>query len=529
MLNPYFQQGARSEQNLVQDLINEQLRMYGVEIYYLPRKYMTENTVIREVIESKFDDAYPLEAYIDNYDGYAENPVLLSKFGIEAQNEITLVISRERWETYIEPLMKNESNVKLTTRPKEGDIVYFPLGDRLFEIKYVEHEKPFYQLQKNYVYTLRCELFRYEDEVIDTGISEIDDELVGDNLADGTSEDGISTILGSTQTLTMVGTAVTATALTSLVNGAVRYVTMSNRGGGYTSPPIVGFSSAPSGGVTAVGSAIMIGGIVYCNSNINANQKSVQQVDLSNPGAGYTVAPAITFTSDSGSGAKATAGIGTTGCVGIVTVSASGSGYVISPTVTFSTPKHVGAAATAIIDSPMVGGGVSVTSAVISVGSASYLFPGGTTGGVFYKSAPTVTFSLQSGSSNSAEATATMGDYATTGGTVASVGLTTGGRFYDTAPTVTISHPGYSYASATTGLAGTAIDASSVAFTTTGRAYTTAPTVTIGAGIGTHTPYVTAVGIATWAWQGDGVVGIAAGVIIALVVTMLSQFRSKAS
>ena len=496
MLNPYFQQGARSEQNLVQDLINEQLRMYGVEIYYLPRKYMTENTVIREVIESKFDDAYPLEAYIDNYDGYAENPVLLSKFGIEAQNEITLVISRERWETYIEPLMKNESNVKLTTRPKEGDIVYFPLGDRLFEIKYVEHEKPFYQLQKNYVYTLRCELFRYEDEVIDTGVAEIDDELTGDSSS-GIGEDGIVTNLGPTQTLTFVGTGVTASAVTSLLDSGIRFITMTNRGGGYTTPPSVGISSAPAGGVTGIGSAIMIGGIKYCNLNINANQKSVQSVNLINSGAGYIVAPAITFTSDSGSGAKATAGIGTTGGIGIVTVSASGSGYVISPTITFSTPKHVGAAATAIIDSPMVGGGVSVTSAVISVGSASYLFPGGTTGGVFYKSAPTVTFSLPSGSSNSAKATATMGDYATTGGTVASVGLTTGGRFYDTAPIVTISHPGYSYASATIGLAGTAVDASSVAFTTTGRAYTTAPTVAIGRGIGTHTPYVTAVGIAT--------------------------------
>ena len=368
MLNPYFQQGARSEQNLVQDLINEQLRMYGVEIYYLPRKYMTENTVIREVIESKFDDAYPLEAYIDNYDGYAENPVLLSKFGIEAQNEITLVISRERWETYIEPLMKNESNVKLTTRPKEGDIVYFPLGDRLFEIKYVEHEKPFYQLQKNYVYTLRCELFRYEDEVIDTGISEIDDELVGDNLADGTSEDGISTILGSTQTLTMVGTAVTATAITGLVNGAVRYVTMSNRGGGYTSPPIVGFSSAPSGGVTAVGSAIMIGGISYCNLNINANQKSVQQVDLSNPGAGYTVAPALTFTSTSGAGAAATSTIGDA-VVGVITVTSGGSGYVIAPTVTFTNEVFLsgvttaGAAATSYISTAGIVTAVQITNA----------------------------------------------------------------------------------------------------------------------------------------------------------------------
>ena len=355
MLNPYFQQGARSEQNLVQDLINEQLRMYGVEIYYLPRKYMTENTVIREVIQSKFDDAYPLEAYIDNYDGYAENPVLLSKFGIEAQNEITLVISRERWENYIQPLMKNESNVKLTTRPKEGDIVYFPLGDRLFEIKYVEHEKPFYQLQKNYVYTLRCELYRYEDEVIDTGVAEIDDELTGDD-SDGTTDEGISTILGPTQTLTLVGTGVTATAVTNIVDGGVKYITMSNRGGGYINIPSVGLSSAPSGGVSAVGIASMIGGIQYCNLNINANQKSVQAIYLSNAGAGYTVAPAVTVTSSSGSGAAGTAYIGDA-VVGIITVTGGGSGYVESPSITFTNEVFlsgvttVSAAATAYLSS----------------------------------------------------------------------------------------------------------------------------------------------------------------------------------
>ena len=102
-LNPFFQQGARSEQNLVQDLINEQLRMYGVEIHYLPRKYMSEKTIIREVVQSTFNDSYPLEAYIVNFDGYADNPTLLSKFGIEQTNEVTLVISRERWETYIQP------------------------------------------------------------------------------------------------------------------------------------------------------------------------------------------------------------------------------------------------------------------------------------------------------------------------------------------------------------------------------------------------------------------------------------------
>ena len=103
--NPFFQQGSTSEQNLVQDLINEQLRMYGVEVHYSPRKYVAEGMVIREVVRSKFDDAYPLEAYLDTYDGYGENPVILTKFGIEQKNEITVTISRDRWETYIEPLM----------------------------------------------------------------------------------------------------------------------------------------------------------------------------------------------------------------------------------------------------------------------------------------------------------------------------------------------------------------------------------------------------------------------------------------
>ena len=179
MLNPFFQQGARTEQNLLQDLINEQLKMYGVEVHYLPRKYVTENSIIREVVQSTFDDAYPIEAYVESFDGYGDNPTLLSKFGIQATNEITLIISKERYETYISPLIKNEQNIKLSSRPKEGDLIYFPLGDRLFEIKYVEHEKPFYQLQKNYVYELRCELFRLGDELIDTGVDNIDDVLLG--------------------------------------------------------------------------------------------------------------------------------------------------------------------------------------------------------------------------------------------------------------------------------------------------------------------------------------------------------------
>ena len=175
-LNPFFQQGARSEQNLVQDLINEQLRMYGVEVHYMPRKYIKENTVIKEVVASKFDDAYPLEAYVQNYDTYQGNGVILSKFGVQVQNDINLVISKDRFETYIQPLIRNEEGITLSTRPKEGDLIWFPLDDRLYEIKFVEHAKPFYQLKELYVYELQCEVFRYEDETVDTGIGSIDDE-----------------------------------------------------------------------------------------------------------------------------------------------------------------------------------------------------------------------------------------------------------------------------------------------------------------------------------------------------------------
>ena len=333
-LNPYFQQGATSEQNLVQDLINEQLRMYGVEIYYLPRQYMKKNTVIKEVVESKFTDAYPIEAYVDTYEGYEGVGTLLSKFGIQELDDLNLIISQERYSSYITPLIKNIPNIELSTRPKEGDLIYFPLGDRLFEIKYVEHEKPFYQLQKTYIYELRCELFRYEDEVIDTGIAEIDDELTGDS-ATGETEDGTPIIIGPTQTLTLVGDAVQATAVVGIATtGAISQVVISNRGGGYNAPIYIGFSSAPTGGVTGIATAALIGGINVCNLNVNPRNRSIQNVYLTNPGLGYTVSPGIAATGGGGTGFAATTILGDN-TVGVVTVTNAGGGYVFAPSVTF--------------------------------------------------------------------------------------------------------------------------------------------------------------------------------------------------
>ena len=484
MLNPFFQNGTAGEQSLIQSLVNEQIKMYGIEVYYMPRKYLTKFTVIKEVIQSEFDNAYPIEAYVDSYDGYAGEGTILSKFGIQEKDDLTLIVSRERFEDYITPLIKNLPNIELATRPKEGDLIYFPLGERLFEIKYVEHEQPFYQLQKNYVYQLRCELFRYEDEVIDTGVETIDDEI-----------EQIGHI--TTLRLLAVGVGTQATATANMCSGgSVGKVVLSNMGKGYVDPPRVAFSSAPSGGVTAVGIASLSFDYIGCDGRTGR----VVSINVTNAGCGYTQAPLITFHSSKGSGAAGTSILVPTTSVQSVSIANSGGGYLTAPTVGISTPKHVGAAATATIQYP-IGTGSSVIAATISVGSSAYLFPYGTTGGVYYKQAPTVTFSGPTGDGNGATGTAIFDETSIAGGTIRKVSIGNSGRFYSDAPTVSIGHPGTSVASATIdnggGIDGSSIDDTSVAFTTTGRAYSTRPTVTIGIGTGTDTPSEVAVGIAT--------------------------------
>ena len=186
------------------------------------------------------DSAIPIEGYVETFDGYSGAGTLLSKFGVQELDDLTLIISRERYEEEIQKRIEPLKGVKLASRPKEGDLIYFPLGDRLFEIKYVEHEKPFYQLKKNYVYELRCELFIYNDEEVDTGIDFIDDNVEEE---------------GYIQSFTLAGIATQATAVTTLVNGGVRNIMISRRGSGYTQAPQVAFSSAPIGGQTAVGVA----------------------------------------------------------------------------------------------------------------------------------------------------------------------------------------------------------------------------------------------------------------------------------
>ena len=143
-LNPFFLQGSQTEQRLVQELINEQLRIYGVDVTYIPRKFVRRNTVIREIESSKFDDNYVIEAYVNTYEGYSGSGDILTKFGMSLRDELTVTISKERFEDFIAPFLDgmDDDEIEVATRPREGDLIYFPLGQRIFEVKFVEHELP---------------------------------------------------------------------------------------------------------------------------------------------------------------------------------------------------------------------------------------------------------------------------------------------------------------------------------------------------------------------------------------------------
>lgn len=166
----YFDTGIIPEQRLYEDLIIEQLRTLGQEVFYLPRKMVNEDTIFGEDTLSSFNDAYMIEMYVENVEGYDGEKELMTKFGLDIQNEVTFVVARRRWEQ----LISTDQNLIITTRPNEGDLVYFPRTKHLFEISFVDHDDPFYQVQNLPVYKLKCRSFDYSSEQIDTGIVEID-------------------------------------------------------------------------------------------------------------------------------------------------------------------------------------------------------------------------------------------------------------------------------------------------------------------------------------------------------------------
>tara|TARA_B100000073_G_C23729109_1_gene570232 strand:- start:1175 stop:2563 length:1389 start_codon:yes stop_codon:yes gene_type:complete len=361
MLNPFFTQGTSNEQNLVQELVDEHIRMHGIEFVYMPRLYVNKKTIMREVTSSSFEKAFPLEGYIENYQGFGDNHNLLTKFGVRSTAEMNIVISQRRFMEYITPILQDGGGVGLDespVRPLEGDVIFFPLANILFEVKYVEHESNFYQLQENYTYTLKCEPFEYEDEKIITGIPEIDREIE---------------TLGYNATLTLVGVGTDATAVTSLVNGGIHVIRILNEGTGFTADPSIRISPPVNGRVAQA---------VAITTENGLGSRSLQEIRITDPGFGYTSLPSVKFETEDGKGSNVAVqvGIATTGAVGIITLTNQGTDYVLPPNITFSDPPAGGVTAigTALLQGDGKVAQIQVTNAghgyttapTITVGSA---------------------------------------------------------------------------------------------------------------------------------------------------------------
>ena len=168
--NVYFDTGTRPEQHLYEDLMIEQLKIYGQDVFYIPRTLVKEDNLFGEDTLSKFGDAYLIEMYFENIEGYEGEKEIMSKFGLQMQEDVTFVVARRRFEQ----LVSHDSNLIVKTRPNEGDLVYFPKVKKIFEITFVDHDDPFYQVHNVPAFKLKCKTFEYSSEDLDTGITEID-------------------------------------------------------------------------------------------------------------------------------------------------------------------------------------------------------------------------------------------------------------------------------------------------------------------------------------------------------------------
>lgn len=172
--NHYFQSGIpggrSSEQLLMEDIIIECLKIYGFDVYYIPRKSINEDEVLGEDTLNKFEHSYPLEMYLSNVMGFEGEGDLLTKFGVEIRDTANFIVSKRRWEEVV----AKEGNVQLSNRPAEGDVLFFPLTKSYFEIRRVETKDPFFQVGKLYVFKLECELMQFSSERFETGDGEID-------------------------------------------------------------------------------------------------------------------------------------------------------------------------------------------------------------------------------------------------------------------------------------------------------------------------------------------------------------------
>jgi len=270
--------GSAQEQTFIENLIVESIEIYGQDIYYLPRNYVNRDTILGEVENSNFTQALAVRAYVNNVDGWEGQGELLSKFGVRIEDKTTFVFSREKFTSAVD----DNAVLNVEGRPNEGDLIWFPAAKHLFEIQFVEAERPFYQLGKGYVWECQCELFVYSDEDLDTGVAEIDAietafansiKLVMDAGGSGDFTVGEE----------IVGDLYRAAATATIDSGAVNAITVTDGGEYYKSalPPTITITGGGGSGATAT-ATVSAAGIVT-------------GVSISSGGSGYTSAPTVTI------------------------------------------------------------------------------------------------------------------------------------------------------------------------------------------------------------------------------------------
>ena len=162
--NLYFQNvSSHAEQELINELTSEVIKIHGMDVFYIPRTIVKEDLIMGEDVLSKFSTAYEIEMYLKGTEGFGGEGDLVSKFGLDVRDEVIFTVHKDRFELATD-----------MAKPLEGDLVFLPLNKGLFEIKFVEHEQPFYQAGKNYSFDITCELFQYSEEQLETGITDID-------------------------------------------------------------------------------------------------------------------------------------------------------------------------------------------------------------------------------------------------------------------------------------------------------------------------------------------------------------------
>ena len=280
---PTYYSGHSGEQGLAQDLVDEQIKLFGTDIYYIPRVALKDNT-LNEVRYSKYQEHFQIEMLLQNVMGFGDNAEFISKFGLRITDEIIFRVSTRRWE---EEVAEHNPTITVESRPNEGDLLYFPLTKDIYEIKFVGKEEPFFQFGKIQFYAITAEIYEIGSDDFDTGVEEIDD---------------VEEIFASSIKL---------------------------------------FMDPGGSGDFTVGEEI-VGDEFLAKATGTTDGDAVDSITITDGGSHYKQAtpPTVTITGGGGTGATATAAVSSTGLVNSILITSGGTGYTSAPTVTIDySPK----------------------------------------------------------------------------------------------------------------------------------------------------------------------------------------------